>query len=121
MAHREDYYQILGVDPEAAAQEIRAAYRRKALDLHLDRLSHLAEAARRAAEEELKKVKQLAGTWCERAIALGGTMSGEHGIGAGKTPWMRAEHGAAVDLMAEIKRLIDPKGIFNPGKMLDLN
>ena len=71
--------------------------------------------------EELKKVKQLAGTWCERAIALGGTMSGEHGIGAGKTPWMRAEHGAAVDLMAEIKRLIDPQGIFNPGKMLDLN
>ena len=58
MEHREDYYQILGVDPESAAQEIRAAYRRKALDLHPDRLSHLSEAVRRSAEEEMKKVNR---------------------------------------------------------------
>ena len=50
MADWEDYYQILGVDP--------AAYRRKALDLHPDRLSHLSEPVRRSAEEEMKKVNR---------------------------------------------------------------
>ena len=54
----EDYYQILGVDPAASAEEIRAAWRRKAFELHPDRLSQVSETARHSAEEELKRVNR---------------------------------------------------------------
>ena len=56
MTNWEDYYQILGVDPAASAEEIRAAWRRKALELHPDRLSQVSEIVRHSAQEELKKV-----------------------------------------------------------------
>jgi len=52
------------------------------------------------------------------AISVGGTATGEHGIGIGKRKFMRQEHGDAVDLMRRIKNLFDPKGILNPGKLL---
>ena len=54
----EDYYQIVGVDPGASAEEIRTAWRHKALALHPDRLSQASEAARHSAEEELKRVNR---------------------------------------------------------------
>lgn len=55
----------------------------------------------------------------ERAIGLGGTCTGEHGIGIGKRKYMLREHGqAAVQMMQHIKQLLDPKGILNPGKIL---
>ena len=55
----------------------------------------------------------------EHAIQLGGTCTGEHGIGIGKRKYMEREHGkAAVQTMQQIKRLLDPKGILNPGKIL---
>ncbi|MBF6170466.1 FAD-binding oxidoreductase [Nocardia blacklockiae] len=53
------------------------------------------------------------------ALAVGGTASGEHGIGLAKKEYLRAEHDAAVDVMAAIKRSLDPLGLLNPGKILD--
>lgn len=54
----------------------------------------------------------------ERTLELGGTATGEHGVGVGKRKFMRAEHGNALDLMGTIKETIDPNGIMNPGKVL---
>jgi D-lactate dehydrogenase (cytochrome) len=52
-----------------------------------------------------------------RAVALGGTCTGEHGIGIGKRQFMQLEHGEGYELMKAIKGLLDPKGLMNPGKM----
>jgi D-lactate dehydrogenase (cytochrome) len=51
------------------------------------------------------------------ALALGGSCSGEHGMGLGNRGWAAREHGAALPLMQGVKALFDPHGILNPGKM----
>lgn len=56
-----------------------------------------------------------------RALALGGTITGEHGIGAGKMKFMAEAHGEAWAVMAEIKRALDPMNILNPGKVVQIN
>ena len=53
----------------------------------------------------------------ERALALGGSCSGEHGMGLGNRRYAAREHGAAIALMQGVKALFDPHGILNPGKM----
>ena len=54
----------------------------------------------------------------ERALAMGGTCTGEHGVGYGKIHCLEAEHGAAVETMRVIKRALDPDNRMNPGKVL---
>ncbi|MBS0319804.1 MAG: FAD-binding protein [Proteobacteria bacterium] len=56
----------------------------------------------------------------ERAIRMGGTCTGEHGIGVHKLDALVREHGDAVDLMRRIKRALDPHNILNPGKTVPL-
>src|SRR6185295_5260003 len=55
-----------------------------------------------------------------RALAMGGTSTGEHGIGLGKLDFLAAEHGDAVSVMRAIKHALDPDNLFNPGKVVRL-
>lgn len=68
---------------------------------------------------DVARCKAFMGRIVERALAMGGTCTGEHGIGQGKMAYMRAEHGhAALALMAALKQAVDPLGIMNPGKLV---
>ncbi len=69
-------------------------------------------------KEEMKRVEQAVKEIFEATIALGGTLSGEHGIGTMKAPFMEMELGpAGVDMMKRIKDAWDPNHVLNPGKI----
>ena len=63
------------------------------------------------------RIKAFAERLSERAIAMGGTCTGEHGIGQGKASYLRQELGPAVDVMMAVKQALDPHDILNPGKL----
>ncbi len=68
---------------------------------------------------ELERAETLNRAIVERALALGGTCTGEHGIGIGKRDFLLAEHGAgAVDTMRQLKQALDPQNLLNPGKII---
>ena len=71
--------------------------------------------------DELTRNKALAHRMVERGLELGGTCTGEHGIGMGKKKYMEAENGPALYAMADIKRAFDTQNIMNPGKMIPMN
>ena len=71
--------------------------------------------------EELAAAKDVGRRLAELALRLGGTVTGEHGVGIGKLAYMRDEHGDAWAVMAELKRALDPAGLMNPGKVVELN
>ena len=69
-------------------------------------------------EEELKRYQPLNDRLVERALRMGGTCTGEHGIGSGKLKYMEAEHGDSLELMRQIKQAFDPHNLMNPGKVI---
>ena len=68
--------------------------------------------------DELAAAKRIATRMAERALAVGGTITGEHGVGIGKRGLMAAEHGEGWQVMGAIKAALDPNGILNPGKLV---
>jgi hypothetical protein len=69
-------------------------------------------------DEDMGKVRGIVKRMVKRAIALGGTCTGEHGVGIGKREYLYEELGVGtVELMKKIKRTIDPHNLFNPGKV----
>jgi D-lactate dehydrogenase (cytochrome) len=57
----------------------------------------------------------------ERAQAMDGTCTGEHGVGSGKKKYLKAEHGEALEVMRTLKRALDPENRMNPGKVVDVD
>jgi D-lactate dehydrogenase (cytochrome) len=72
----------------------------------------------RSNPKEMAAVETFLHRLAERAIAMEGTCTGEHGIGQGKIKYLEAEHGAGVGVMRAIKTALDPLDILNPGKIL---
>ena len=71
-----------------------------------------------ASEAERVEAKRLNQRMVDRTLALGGTCTGEHGVGIGKIDAVRQEHGDdAIDVMRALKQALDPDGILNPGKI----
>jgi D-lactate dehydrogenase (cytochrome) len=68
---------------------------------------------------ELAEAKVLEEKIIRRALAMGGTSSGEHGVGTGRKKYMPVEHGPALDVMRAIKQALDPGNRMNPGKMVE--
>ena len=68
--------------------------------------------------EEMKRAEGVNDRMVMRALAMGGTCTGEHGVGTGKMRFLQAEHGDALAVMRQIKQALDPDNILNPGKIL---
>ena len=71
--------------------------------------------------DEIARAKAFLERLADRALAMDGTCTGEHGIGQGKMQYMPAEHGErTLDVMRAIKRALDPLDIMNPGKIFGM-
>ncbi len=104
----------------ARLQEIRRKY-----NIHLVVFGHAGDGnlhpniiADKNDKEEMKRVEEAIAEIFAAAVELGGTLSGEHGIGTMKAPFMEMELGAVgLDMMRRIKQVWDPNNIMNPGKI----
>jgi D-lactate dehydrogenase (cytochrome) len=70
-------------------------------------------------EEESAEARRLNDRMVARALAMGGTCTGEHGVGYGKMKYLEAEHGEGLEVMRAIKRALDPENRMNPGKVVE--
>ncbi|MGB1509597.1 MAG: FAD-binding oxidoreductase, partial [Paracoccaceae bacterium] len=70
---------------------------------------------------DMEEALRLSDRMVERALAFGGTCTGEHGVGIGKLKFMEKEHGLGWDVMGEIKKSLDPMNLMNPGKLVRQN
>jgi FAD/FMN-containing dehydrogenase/Fe-S oxidoreductase len=69
--------------------------------------------------EDISRMRQLSDQLVERVLGLKGTVSGSHGDGLVRTPWLRRQYGPMYEVLAEIKREFDPGNVLNPGKIVD--
>ncbi len=81
---------------------------------------HLIFVLERGNAAEFAEAKAINSRLVHRALAMGGTCTGEHGVGTGKMEYLPEEHGEALDVMKAIKRALDPDNRMNPGKMFRL-
>jgi D-lactate dehydrogenase (cytochrome) len=80
---------------------------------------HLIHVLDPANAAELEEATRLNDRMVRRALAMGGTCSGEHGVGYGKMKYLEIEHGPALEVMRTLKRALDPDNRMNPGKMVE--
>ncbi|QBY00312.1 FAD-binding protein [Rhodophyticola sp. CCM32] len=69
--------------------------------------------------DEARDAQMISKELVEMAQSMGGTCTGEHGVGLGKKAYLPAEHGPALGVMRRIKHALDPLNIMNPGKIFD--
>ena len=108
------YSELIGaIDEEIADTNLATYYISHAGNgnVHLNILCQKGDRKQWAMIEEI--VERLVA----KTLELGGTATGEHGIGLGKRKFMVAEHGSSLHWMQQIKSLFDPNGILNPGKV----
>ena len=70
--------------------------------------------------EDLKNIRKFSDDLVNKTLSLGGTSTGEHGIGLNKKKYLKKEHESSLFLMKNIKKALDPNNIMNPGKIFDL-
>jgi FAD/FMN-containing dehydrogenase/Fe-S oxidoreductase len=68
--------------------------------------------------EHVARARAIAEEVHELALNLGGTISTQHGVGLGRTPWVQRQYGRLHQVFREIKHIFDPRGVFNPGKIV---
>ena len=78
---------------------------------------HLNIVGKKGDQKQWDLIKEISQRLVFKSIELGGTATGEHGIGLGKRKYMAAEHGTSLQWMKRVKSLFDPNGILNPGKI----
>jgi D-lactate dehydrogenase (cytochrome) len=112
--------------PISAYSDLIKAIHREMTDTHLAAyfISHAGNGnvhfnilGKKEDRSQWKMIEQIVERLVARSLELGGTATGEHGIGLGKRKYMRAEHGSSLEWMQRVKTLFDPRGILNPGKM----
>ncbi len=103
---------------EAAQQDVQAEGLIAPMCGHVgDGNFHLCFMVDPADAAEMARVKTVYARMIRRALAVGGTCTGEHGIGHGKVDFLQEEAGAAFDVMRAVRAALDPLGIMNPGKV----
>ena len=98
-----------------------------AFDLQIGTFGHMGDGnlhptflADERDKDEMHRVHEALETIVKRTLELGGTITGEHGVGLAKKPWLRQQMGdASLGLMRQIKQTLDPNNLLNPGKMFD--
>ena len=80
---------------------------------------HVTIAVKTEEQESRERAAAYSESIVRHALALGGTCTGEHGVGLGKRKYQELEHGLALKVMQAIKRALDPDDLMNPGKLVD--
>ena len=112
---------------ELAAMVTFIAETAAAFDLQIGTFGHMGDGnlhptflADERDADEMRRVHQALDAIVSRTLALGGTITGEHGVGLAKKAWLRQQLGdASFDLMRQIKQTLDPHRLLNPGKIFD--